>query len=121
MNNHKMKSTISDFLIVSFNCRGLSSSLLEIQELCKSHDVILLQETWLAKQQLHSLSSIHDDFLFHFPSSRSMQKVPTKRRFFHFFFLLVLFDGSGRWSDDWSTTWWHCCSVEKITHCLPRK
>ena len=64
MNNHKMKSTISDFLIVSFNCRDLSSSLLEIQELCKSHDVILLQETWLAKQQLHSLSSIHDDFLF---------------------------------------------------------
>ena len=62
MNNHKMKSTISDLLIVSFNCRGLSSSLLEIQELCKSHDVILLQETWLAKQQLHSLSSIHDDF-----------------------------------------------------------
>ena len=42
----------------------MSSSLLEIQELCKSHDVILLQETWLAKQQLHSLSSIHDDFLF---------------------------------------------------------
>ena len=64
MNNHKMKSTISDLHIVSFNCRSLSSSLLEIQELCKSHDVILLQETWLAKQQLHSLSSIHDDFLF---------------------------------------------------------
>ena len=35
-----------------------------IQELCKSHDVILLQKTWLAKQQLHSLNSIHDDFLF---------------------------------------------------------
>ena len=64
MNNHKMKSTIFYLLIVSFNCRGLSSSLLEIQELCKSHDVILLQETWFAKQQLHSLSSIHDDFLF---------------------------------------------------------
>ena len=54
MNNH----------IVSFNCRSFSSSLLEIQELCKSHDVILLQETWLAKQQLHFLSFIHDDFLF---------------------------------------------------------
>ena len=40
MNNHKMKSTISDLLIVSFNCGGLSSSLLEIQELCKSHDII---------------------------------------------------------------------------------
>ena len=64
MNNHKLKSTISDLLIVSFNCRGLLSSLLEIQELFKSHDVFLLQETWLAKQQLHFLSSIHDDFLF---------------------------------------------------------
>ena len=64
MNNHNLKSTISDLLIVSFNCRGLSSSLLEIHELCKSYDVVLLQETWLAKQQLHFLSSIHDDFLF---------------------------------------------------------
>ena len=64
VNNHKLKSTISDFLIVSFNCRGLPSSLLKIQELCKSHDVVLLQETWLAKQQLHTLNSIYDDFLF---------------------------------------------------------
>ena len=48
MNNYKLKSTISDLLIVSFYCRGLSSSLLEIQKLCKSHDVVLLQETWLA-------------------------------------------------------------------------
>ena len=63
MNNHKLKSTIFDLFIVSFNCRGLSSSLLGIQELCKSHDVVL-QETWLAKQQLHFIRSIHDDFLF---------------------------------------------------------
>ena len=28
-------------------------------------------------------------------------------------------NGSGRWSDDWSITWWHYCSLEKITHCLP--
>ena len=45
MNNHKLKSTISDLLIVSFNCRGMLSSLLEIQELFKSHDAFLLQET----------------------------------------------------------------------------
>ena len=64
MTDNKWKNTISDLLIVSFNCRGLSSYLFKIQNLCKTHDVILLQETWLANQQLHFLSSIYDDFLF---------------------------------------------------------
>ena len=46
--------------MVSFNCRGLSSSLEEIKTLCKTFDIILLQETWLAKQNLDFLNSINN-------------------------------------------------------------
>ena len=46
--------------VVSFNCRGLSSSLEEIKTLCKTFDIILLQETWLAKQNLEILNSINN-------------------------------------------------------------
>ena len=37
--------------VVSFNCKGLST-LEEIKTSCKTFDIILLQETWLAKQNL---------------------------------------------------------------------
>jgi len=33
--------------VASFNCKGLASSCQEILELCKDHDVVMLQETWL--------------------------------------------------------------------------
>ena len=54
-----METTNSiELKVVSFNCRGLSSSLEEIKTLCKTFDIILLQETWLAKQNLDFLNSI---------------------------------------------------------------
>ena len=43
--------------VVSFNCRGLSNSLEEIKTLCKTFDIILLQETWLAEQNRDFLNS----------------------------------------------------------------
>ena len=52
-NNIKLK-------VVSFNCRGLSSSLEEIKTLYKTFDIILLQETWLTKQNLDFLNSINN-------------------------------------------------------------
>ena len=56
-----METTNSiELKVVSFNCRGLSSSLEEIKTLCKTFDIILLQETWLAKQNLDFLNSIMD-------------------------------------------------------------
>ena len=43
--------------VVSFNCRGLSNSLEKIKTLCKTFDIILLQATRLAKQNVDFLNS----------------------------------------------------------------
>ena len=56
-----METTNSiELKVVSFNCRGLSSLLEEIKTLCKTFDIILLQETWVAKQNLDFLNSINN-------------------------------------------------------------
>lgn len=44
--------------VVSLNCRGLVSSLRDVQLLCDQYDVVFLQETWLAKQNLDFLNTI---------------------------------------------------------------
>jgi len=44
--------------VVTLNCRGLHSSMHDVQSLCAEYHFILLQETWLAKQQLECLSKI---------------------------------------------------------------
>ena len=49
--------------VVTFNCRGLNSSIADIHAPCKSHDVILLQEIWLAKQDLHLLNNISNSHI----------------------------------------------------------
>ena len=46
--------------VVSFNCRGLSNLLEETKTLFKTFDIVLLQETWLAKQNLDFLNSINN-------------------------------------------------------------
>ena len=48
--------------VTTFNCKNVKSSVQEINEMCKSSDVILLQETWLADYDLSFLSSISSDF-----------------------------------------------------------
>ena len=54
-----MAENKSDFLTaVSYNCRGINSSSHDIQELCKTNQIVFLQETWLSKQQLNKLSTI---------------------------------------------------------------
>ena len=52
----------SKLKIALFNCRVFSSSLLEIQELSCQHDVICLQETWLAKQHFDILHNVNSAF-----------------------------------------------------------
>ena len=49
--------------VATYNCRSVKQSLLDIKILCNSHDVILLQETWLLPHDLNFLNSIHSDFL----------------------------------------------------------
>ena len=47
---------------VSFNCHGLKTSLEDVHELCKSYDIVFLQELWLCKDELHILHNIHADY-----------------------------------------------------------
>ena len=49
-------------VIASYNCKNLKSSVPEIQALCDTCDIVLLQETWLTKSDLPLLSQLHPDF-----------------------------------------------------------
>jgi len=46
-----------------FNCRSLKSSLKELIQLCDTHDVIFLQETWLLSYELSMLQNVHNYFI----------------------------------------------------------
>ena len=48
--------------IVSYNCRGIKSSLPVIHEVCTDNDIVLLQETLPCSHNLHFINSIHSDF-----------------------------------------------------------
>ena len=53
--------------LVSYNCRGVMKSWLDVENLCRKHDVILLQETWLTKRNHSILSFVSlDHFSFAF-------------------------------------------------------
>ena len=56
-----MKMFIS-LRIMSYNCYGLKSSLVNLYELCEQFDIIFLQETLLFKHELPVLSNIHPEF-----------------------------------------------------------
>ena len=49
--------------ICSFNCRSLKNSLVPVQTLCNSNDIVFLQETWLSKFELSMLNGIHPEFI----------------------------------------------------------
>jgi exonuclease III len=48
--------------VVSFNCRGIKSSLGEVQLLCDTYDIVMLQETWLCNNEAMFLNTISNDF-----------------------------------------------------------
>ena len=48
---------------VSYNCRSVKNSVKDINELCKNHDVVILQETWLLPHDIAFLNAINHDFL----------------------------------------------------------
>ena len=52
----------SSLNVISYNCKGLKSSLNVIQELCHMCDILLLQETWLYDFDLSLCNSVHKDF-----------------------------------------------------------
>ena len=46
--------------IFNYNCRGLRKA--ELADIIVKCDVLLLQETWLAKQELELLNDLHEDY-----------------------------------------------------------
>ena len=48
--------------ISSFNCKNVKSSMEELKTLCDASDIILLQETWLASDEILLLKNLHSDF-----------------------------------------------------------
>ncbi|KAJ2938095.1 hypothetical protein O0L34_g17654 [Tuta absoluta] len=48
--------------MVSFNCRSIKRSVDNIRSMCKIHQIIALQETWLFSHDLSFLNSIDDKF-----------------------------------------------------------
>ena len=52
----------SQLRIITFNCHGLKSSVPYISTLCDNNDIVFLQETWLAVDELVLLKQIHPDF-----------------------------------------------------------
>ena len=47
-----------NFKAVTYNCRGLLSSIHDVKALCKKYNIIYLQETWFAKQNLSYMTTI---------------------------------------------------------------
>ena len=63
--NIQQQSTMAakneELSVVTYNCRGLTASLHDIEQLCATYHIIFLQETWLAKQTLDKLTDISDN------------------------------------------------------------
>ena len=49
--------------MASFNCENLQTSHDEVNSLCEENDIVCLQKSWLAKNELNLLSNINIDFL----------------------------------------------------------
>jgi len=60
---NKMDNTVGSLKFCSYNCRSLKSSLLDVQNLSKLYDVVLLQEHWLLPFELGMLNDINSDFM----------------------------------------------------------
>ncbi|XP_045499418.1 uncharacterized protein LOC123697044 [Colias croceus] len=48
--------------LISFNCKNVTRSVECVRQLCRSADVVALQETWLMPHDLGFLAAIDDDF-----------------------------------------------------------
>ena len=47
-----------NFSLCTFNCHGLKSSLQYVLDLCKSHDIIIVNEHWLQHSDFYTISDI---------------------------------------------------------------
>jgi exonuclease III len=60
--------------IATYNCQNIQTSINEVRELCRSHDVIFLQETWLLPTDISMLQDIDSNFHAKGLSSVNVQK-----------------------------------------------
>ena len=68
--------------ICTYNCKNIQSSIPEINDLCNCHDIVLLQETWMFRNQLPMLSSISNEFVgYGLSSMKDDQQIHTCRPF----------------------------------------
>ena len=68
--------------ICTYNCKNIQSSIPEINDLCNCHDIVLLQETWMFRNQLPMLSSISNEFVgYDLSSMKDEQQIHTGRPF----------------------------------------
>ena len=74
-----MKTIIN---ICTYNCKNIQSSIPEINYLFNCQDIVLLQETWMFRNQLPMLSSISNEFVgYGLSSMKDEQQIHTGRPF----------------------------------------
>ena len=68
--------------ICTYNCKNIQSSIPKINDLCNCHDIVLLQETLMFRNQLPMLSSISNEFVgYGLSSMKDEQQIHTGRPF----------------------------------------
>lgn len=50
--------------IATYNCHSFKTSVNDIRQLCNTHDIILLQETWLLESELPLLGQVNTNFYY---------------------------------------------------------
>ena len=53
-----MEGILNNISLATYNCQGLKSSMPDVQKFFNDYQIIFLQETCLAKQQLDNLSCL---------------------------------------------------------------
>lgn len=64
MGLNKMENKSSTISLVTFNYKNVKRSMNCVRSLCKSADIIALQETWLLPHELSYLEDIDPDFSY---------------------------------------------------------
>ena len=68
--------------LCTFNCKYEKTSVPEIKDLCKRHDFVFLQETWMSRAQLRTLTNINNEFVgYGLSSMKDEDQIHTGRPF----------------------------------------
>ena len=68
--------------LCTFNCKNVKTSVPEIIDLCNSHDFVFLQETWMSRAQVPTLSKLNNEFVgYGLSSIKDEEQIYTGRPF----------------------------------------